>query len=99
MNMQIRKSMMNGIKESDLNGYKWSVTSNGLKWSYGEEFNFNLSEKDDDGDQFLTVKAVQSEMIMTTVCIGNASYYDCSNLEEAYKLATKRTIRNANHLY
>lgn len=99
MKKEIKNAMMNGIKESDLNGYKWSVTSNGLKWSYGEEFNFTLSEKDDDGDQILTVKAVQSKMKITNIWIGDSFYCDCSSIEEAYKLATRRTIRNANLIY
>ena len=100
MKRELRNAIAAGIKESELNGYKWTITPNGLKWSYGEEFIFSTSPiEDGDGETFLTVKAVQSETTMASLIIGTAFYADTSDLVDAYRIATKATIRNANRIY
>lgn len=98
MKKEIRQAIMQGIKEADLKGYKWSITQNGLKWSYGEEFTFSTLHASDD-TLVLTVKAVQSEMTMVTLMIGTDFYHDCSDLVDAYRIATIATIENANRIY
>jgi hypothetical protein len=100
MKKEIRQAIMEGIKEAELNGYKWTITKDGLKWSYGEEFTFSTYTLDDDAKEtVLTVKAVQSEMTMVTMIIGTAFWCDCSDLVDAYRIATEYTIRKANSIY
>ncbi len=98
MKNEIRQAIREGIKEADLNGYKWTITPNGLKWSYGEEFTFRTYPIESD-ETCLTVKAVQSETTMVTMIIGTNFYCDCSDLLDAYRIATEYTIRKANSLY
>lgn len=97
MKKEIRQAMVTGIKEADLNGYKWTITQDGLTWSYGEEFIFSTYEVD--GDTILTVKAVQSGIMMAEVIIGTHFWCDTSDLLDAYRGATKATIRKANRIY
>ena len=48
MKREYRNAVKRGIEKSDTNGYKWSITPNGLKWSYLDvEFTFI---EEDDGD-------------------------------------------------
>lgn len=98
MKREIRNAISAGIKEAELNGYKWTITPNGLKWSYGEEFTFSTYPIED-GESCLTVKAVQSGITMITMIIGNAFYADTSDLVDAYRIATEATIRKANRIY
>ena len=98
MKRELRKAIQEGIKKSELNGYKWEVTPTGLKWSYGEEFNFDAREVED-GQTFLTVKAVQSGITVVALIVGTEFYADCSDLVEAYRIATEATIKKANYLY
>ena len=98
MKKEFRQAMMEGIKEADLKGYKWTVTKDGLKWSYGEEFIFSTYTAEDNST-VLTVKAFQSEITMITLLIGTAFYHDTSDLVDAYRIATEATIRKANHIY
>ena len=35
MKKEIRQAINQGIKEAEKNGYKWTITANGLNWSYG----------------------------------------------------------------
>ena len=98
MTNEIRKAIRNGINNSELNGYKWTITKEGLDWSYGEQFTFEYKQIDDE-EGFLIVKGRRSEMTMASILIGDAFYDDCRTIEEAYTLATKQTIWNANHTY
>lgn len=46
MKREHRNAISKAIKESDLNGYKWSISENGLRWSYlseNEQFTFDAS--------------------------------------------------------
>lgn len=47
MKKEIKQAIQQGINEAELNGYKWTITANGLKWSYGEDFTFRKEEYDD----------------------------------------------------
>lgn len=38
----IIKAMKEGIKNSDMHGYKWSADKTGLHWSYGVDFDFTV---------------------------------------------------------
>lgn len=98
MTNEIRNAIKKGINDSELNGYKWTITKDGLKWSYGEQFTFYHKQIDDE-DGHLFVLAKRSEMSMASILIGESFYHDCQTIEEAYYLATKRTIWNANHTY
>lgn len=99
MKKEIRNAIQAGIKESKLNGYKWTITENGLKWSYGEEFTFSIEEYVDDDDYCLIVKAVQTGMEMACLLVGSSRWADCRTAEEAYQMATRQTIRRANNWY
>lgn len=90
-----RQAIRDGINDSELNGYKWTITKDGLRWSYGEEFIFTLDEE----SNVLTVRAKQSGLHMISLLIGDEWYHDCSLQETAYYLATEYTIRKANEIY
>lgn len=98
MKREIRNAISQGIKASELNGYKWTITANSLEWSYGEEFIFTETAMEDD-EIFLTVKAVQAEITVASLIVGTAFYADTADLVDAYRIATEATIRNANRLY
>lgn len=100
MKKELKQAMRAGINNSNLNGYKWTVTPNGLSWDYGEEFIFTHEVVDEeDGVILITAEAVQSGTKMSTILVGDAFYCDTESLEEAYRMATERTIRNANYWY
>lgn len=98
MRRELRAAIREGINNSNLNGYKWTITPNGLDWSYGETFIFDLSVGDS-GEKFLSVKAEQAGITMAALFIGNDFYHDCRSVEEGYRIATEATIRRANNLY
>lgn len=98
MKAEIKNAIREGINNSELNGYKWTITENGLKWSYGEEFTFKTA-RIDDNETCLSVKAVQSGYTMVTLIVGTAFYCDCSDIVDAYRNATEATIRYANRMY
>lgn len=95
MRNEFRNAVKRGIERSDKNGYKWSVTPSGLRWSYCDTEFTIVEEKDTDllsvydhlGDRFVSV------------WYGDDNYADCKTLEEAYEIATIRTIERANYLY
>lgn len=93
MKREFRSAISQAIKDSELNGYKWTITKNGLKWSYmDEEFTFDTPE-----ENILTVKNRYSTF--ATIWYEDCKYADCKTLTEAYYLATKATIREANYAY
>jgi hypothetical protein len=99
MKQEIKAAIQQGIKEAEKNGYKWTITENGLKWSYGEEFTFRKEEYADDDEWCLIVEAVQYGREMAIILVGNSRWADATSEEEAYRLATKAAIRRANSLY
>lgn len=99
MKREIRNAISQGIKEAEKNGYKWTITADGLKWSYcDEEFTFKFHEFED-GDKFLTVHQKGYNEIWVGIIIGDNRWADAHTIEEAYRKATKATIAKANHLY
>ena len=95
MKKALGQAIREGINDSELHGYKWSITKDGLSWSYGEEFTFALDEE----NNLLTVRAKQSGLHMVSLLVGSEWYHDCGTLEDAYRIATEYTIRKANELY
>jgi hypothetical protein len=97
MKKEIRNAITKAIKESELNGYKWTITENGLRWSYlseNEMFVFDTTTE----ENFLTVHGPAFDMAGIWYEQGE-KYADCETLAEAYYLATKATIKKANYLY
>ena len=93
MKREYRNAIKRGIEKADTNGYKWNITPSGLKWSYlGIEFTFVV-----DGE-FLSVRD-NFNVPFTATWFRDDEYADCETLEEAYEIATIRTIRRANYLY
>ena len=94
MTRENRNAITKAIKESDLNGYKWTITENGLRWSYLDtEFTFDTTE-----EHILTVKGGYCRMACIWYEQGE-KYADCETLADAYYLATKATIKKANYIY
>lgn len=95
MKREYRNAIKKGIEKSELNGYTWSIKSTGLKWSYFDtEFVFIV-----EGDgEFLSVRDHLDQPFIS-IWYGDDEYTDCKTLEEAYELATIRTIKRANYLY
>ena len=103
MKRNIRSAVRQGINESDLNGYKWELTIGGIKWEYCDvEFIFRLREFDV-GEQALTVHQKDGgtvyEESWITVLVGDSKYDDAQTVEDAYRIATKATIKKANRLF
>lgn len=97
MKREYREAIARAIKESDLNGYKWTILPNGLHWSYlseGEDFIFDTTSEED----FLIVRGPCCSMAEIWYEKGER-FADCETLTEAYYLATKATIAKANHIY
>lgn len=91
--------MKQAIKESKLNGYKWTADKNGLHWSYGVDFKLHIS------------KEVNNEYVMfedeeagvkCAVCIderfADGSLFVATYDEAIYKAALG-IIAKANYLY
>ena len=99
MKKEIRQAINMGIKEAEKNGYKWTITATGLKWSYCDvEFTFKFTEIDEE-DKFLTVHEKNSEEMFVGIIINDSRWADANTIEEAYRKATRATIAKANHLY
>lgn len=99
MKKEYRNAIRQGINESELNGYKWTITTDGLKWSYcDEEFTFKYNDLGD-GNAILTTHQKGCTEMWTAILIGSNRWDDTDSIEEAYRIATRRTIAKANHLY
>ena len=99
MKREIRNAIQQAIKDSDTNGYKWTISKDGgLRWSYLSEnldsFTFDTTAEDD----FLTVHGPYCTMAAIWYEKGE-KYADCETLEQAYYLATLETIKKANAIY
>lgn len=99
MKKEIRQAIQQGIKESNKHGYKWEITPNGLKWSYGEEFTFSKETYEGDEDWCLIAKAVQYGRNMATILVGDSRWCDCKDEAEAYRIATMEVIKRAYAIY
>lgn len=99
MKKEIRQAIQQGIKEAEKNGYKWTITTNGLKWSYCDvEFTFTLTEVDEE-EKFLCVKEKNDNSMFVGIIIGNDRWADANTIEDAYRKATRATIAKANYMY
>lgn len=96
MKKEYRAAAQRAIKESDLNGYKWTVTSTGLEWTYGETFTI---EEKPCMDNIVLVVSTSYEPLFVGMVVGPDRYDDAQTVEEAYYKAVKATIAKANRLY
>ena len=98
MKKEYRNAITKAIKESDLNGYKWTITENGLRWTYlseNEQFTFDTETE----ENILLVHAPRGGEMAIIWHEQGEKYADCETLAEAYYLATKATIKKANYIY
>ena len=95
MKKEFRNAIKKAISESDLHGYKWAITDNGLRWSYCDvEFTFYYDQEKDFFQVF-----DDNDAPFIGLLIGEHSYDDAKDLAEAYYKATLNTIYKANYLY
>lgn len=94
MKKEIRSAIARAIKDSDLKGYKWTIIENGIQWSYGVTFTFEIQEED-----FLVVTSDGGFTMADVFFHESDKYADAKTIEEAYYLATKLTIRKAHRIY
>lgn len=95
MKREYRNAIARAIKESDLNGYKWTITPDGLRWSYCDvEFYFHY-----DAEKNFFQVFDENDSHFVGLLIGEHSWDDARDLEEAYYKATLCTISQANYLY
>jgi len=95
MKREFRNAVKEVIKAFNDQEYKWTVTSDGLRWSYLDtKFTF----VEEDNKEFLSVHD-NLDRAFITIMYGDDKYADCKTLEEAYKVATVCTIRKAKYLY
>lgn len=100
MKKQLREPAQKAIREmkdnNELNGYTWTVTSDGLKWSYLDvEFAIVWDEE----SKMLRAIDKHSQYKIVTLWVEDDKYADCRTLEEAYYRITQATIRKANNIY
>lgn len=102
MKKQLREQAQKAIREmkdnNELNGYTWTVTTDGLKWSYLDtEFVIIWNEESK------MLKAYDKNNLQLSLAIiwveAEEEFADCDTLEEAYYKITKMLIKTANHLY
>lgn len=98
MKREHRNAIAKAIKESDLKGYKWTITENGLRWSYlteNELFTFDTETE----ENILLVHGPHGGHMAIIWYEQGERFADCETLTEAYYLATKATIKKANYIY
>lgn len=98
MKNEFRSAVKKAISESNLNGYKWTITADGLRWSYLSEDELFTFDTETEENILLVHGPHGGEMAIVWYEAGE-KYADCETLAEAYYLATKATIRKANYLY
>lgn len=101
--MKAVEMMKRAIKDSDLNGYKWTADKRGLHWSYGVDFTFRIMVSG------TTVVKFEDENsgIYTAVCVVPESdawlvdsYHDFdTDIDLAIYHAACKAIATANHMY
>ena len=99
MKKAYKEIITKAIKESELNGYKWSVKGDALHWSYlsVEHFRFEM------GEDYVRVVYVMPHLLeeetFIYLIVGEEFYVDAKSMEEALAIATKATIAKANRLF
>ena len=97
--------MKRAIKDSDLNGYKWTADKSGLHWEYCET-SFTLIVDSEDGIQMVTFKdLVTGESVHTFVVpeedewLCGSDHYHHRNVDDAIYWAARKMISKANYVY
>ena len=88
------------IKDSELNGYKWTISGNKVHWSYDVDFTIHMGRalEDDADTSYIRVDDEHGDRFVYLL-IGNSFYHDAETFEEGLAIAIKSTIKRANHLY
>lgn len=101
---EMKAIVLNAIKESELNGYKWNFDGNKLTWSYltVEYFSFEIEEIDEI-EKFVKViyhmPHLNTKETFTAAIVGDIFYGDFKTVEEAIAGLTKATIKKANSTF
>lgn len=103
--MKAVEMMKKAIKDSELNGYKWTANKNGLTWSYGVQFDIEITDEET-GNKMVRFEDKNSgcEVVTFTVTEEDAwlvdSYHDFNTtIDEAIYWAARKMIKKANNLY
>lgn len=92
-----REAIKRAIAESEKNGYTWKLNKLGLlEWSYcNVTFRFTVEE-----NCILILRDTYSDLRVASIWFEKGEKFaDCETLTEAYYIATKKAIKNANRLY
>ena len=100
MKIEYRRAIQRAIVDQpDQTGHTWEVTKEGMRWSYGVEFNFRLKTFEE-GEAVLTVKENGVEATaLVSIMIGPTRWDDTNDIEKAYYMAARAAIIQANYLY
>ncbi len=92
----MKKVIQKAIKESNLNGYKWTVKDNKLYWNYLTKEHFEIET----GETFVKViykNPILKDETFVYILVGDDSFiYDAKTIDEAVEIAVKQTIIKAN---
>lgn len=93
MKKEYKEIIKKAINDSELNGYKWTIKSNKLIWSYLDvEFDIEIKKEEN-------VKIIHDGETFIYILVGNEFYNDAKTIEDGLYKAIKGTIRKANNLF
>lgn len=103
----IIKSMLEGIKSSDLKGYKWTVKTDDklviLSWSYGVDFELTMNPKIDGCEYKLEDPRSGVHTFAATDLADwlsdNTYFFPIYDDQHAVTVLTRRLIALANEVY
>lgn len=97
--------MKKAIKDSELNGHKWTADKNGLHWSYLDTV-FTLSIYPEGDSKIVKFKDENTDEQRYTVLVPQEdawlvdSYHDfATDIDEAIYWAARKIIKRANYVY
>ena len=97
--------MKKAIKDSELNGYKWTADKTGLHWNYGADFGIKIT-KDEAGVPMVkfeddnTGESVSTFIIPETdAWLMDDTHYFLLTVDEAIYWAARKMISKANYMY
>ena len=99
METEIRNIIKQAIADSNLNGYEWKITKDGLWWSYSESefvFEYRLCDKT---DNLLLIKDKLQGKYPIMCMVGTSWYSDFSDIKKAIYACTKALINHCNSTY
>ena len=102
--MKAVEMMKKAIKDSELNGYKWTADKNGLHWSYGVDFNFKAYESGD-GVMVYRFRDPRADVQARACTVPDElkEFLDddlfCEDADTAIYKAAMKIIRRANDFY